>query len=132
MARGFTLIEQIAVITALGATSAVALPQFIDLKREAESTLLASLAGAAGSAMVINQAGCLVTGHQPTAGKCQTVSDCQQASGLLLADLPVGYHIAPALIAADADRFNGLAGSCTLVQDDIGASAGFVGLSAGH
>ena len=126
------MIEQIAVIATLGATSAVALPQIIDLKRDAESTLLVSLASAAGSAMVINQAGCLVTGHQPTPGKCQPVSDCQQASGLLLADLPVGYHIAPAPIAADADHLNGLAGTCTLVQEDNGDRAGFVGLSAGH
>ena len=74
--RGFTLIEQIAAITVAGAASAVALPPLLDLRAQAESTTLASLPGAATSAMVMNQGSCLVSGHRPAPGKCVTIGNC--------------------------------------------------------
>ena len=129
-ARGFTLIEQLAVIAAVGTTSAVALPQFIEIQAQAEATALVSLAGAAGSAMVLNQAGCLVTDHRASEGRCAPVADCADAATLLMTDLPAGYRIEPQAIAQQGSRANGLIASCLLVQRDSGASALFTGLSA--
>lgn len=120
--RGFTLIEQLAVITTVGATSVVALPQFIEISTQAEATALASVAAAAGSAMVLNRAGCMVTGQVPVADKCAAVSDCAQVAGLLMAGLPPGYQVPTAPIGP---------GICTVVQDNTGRSAVFVGLLTG-
>ena len=122
------------VIAAVGATSAAALPQFIEISAQAEATALTSLAVAASSAMVLNLAGCMVTGQMPVTGKCTAVNRCEQVLGLLMADLPPGYRVAAAPIlleGPDAGRVNGVSGSCAVVQDNSGASAGFVGLSAG-
>ena len=129
-ARGFTLIEQVAVIVAVGTTSAVALPQFIEIQAQAEATALVSLAGAAGSAMVLNQAGCLVTDHRAAEGRCLPVADCADAATLLMADLPAGYRIEPQAIAPQGGRANGIIAACRLVQLANGASAQFAGLSA--
>ena len=129
-ARGFTLIEQLVVIAAVGATSAAALPQLIEIQAQAEATALASLAGAVGSAMVLNQAGCLVTDHRVAEGRCAAVADCADAAVLLMADLPAGYRIQPLAIAPQAGRSNGVVAACRLVQLASGASAGFTGLSA--
>ena len=128
--RGFTLIEQLAVIAAVATTSAVALPQFIEFQAQAEATALASLAGAVGAAMVLNQAGCLVTDHRAAEGRCAPVADCADAAALLMADLPAGYRIEPQAIAPRGGRANGLLAACRLVQQDSGASAVFTGLSA--
>ena len=129
-ARGFTLIEQLVVITAVGSTSALALPQFIEIQAQAEATALAGLAGAAGAAMVLNQAGCLVTDHQAADGRCAPVADCADAAALLMADLPAGYRIEPQAIAPQGGRANGIIAACRMVQLDSGASAVFTGLSA--
>ncbi|MDH4391958.1 MAG: type II secretion system protein [Aquabacterium sp.] len=72
--RGFTLIEQLAGIALVGTASATALPMLADVRTQAEDTLLASLAAAAGAAMALNQAGCLVTRQQAVPGKCQPAS----------------------------------------------------------
>ena len=92
--RGFTLVEQLAAIAIAGSASVAALPALVEFRAQAEQTALASLAAAAGSAMVLNQAGCLVTQQRPVPGKCEAVDDCQQvqprAQRLLLVDLPAG------------------------------------------
>ncbi len=129
-ARGFTLIEQLAVIATVGATSAVALPQFVEIQAQAEASALASLAGAAGSAMVLNQAGCLVTDHQAAAGRCSAVADCADAAALLMTELPAGYRIQPQAIGPQAGRANGVIATCQLVKLGSGEAALFSGLSA--
>jgi len=128
--RGFTLIEQIAVIALVGTTSAVALPRLVEVQAQAEATALASLAGAAGSAMVLNQAGCLITEHRAVEGRCTPVADCADAATLLMADLPAGYRIEAQAITPQGGRSNGVMAACRLVQLDKGSSAGFTGLSA--
>ena len=129
-ARGFTLIEQLAVIVGIGATSAVALPQLVGLQAQADSAVLAGLAGAAGSGMVLNQAGCLVTDQRAAEGRCTAVADCADAARLLMADLPAGYRIEAQAIAPQGGRANGVVATCRMVQAASGASAPFTGLSA--
>ena len=142
--RGFTLIEQVMAIAAVGATSAAALPQFIEINGHAEAVALASAASAASSAMVLNLAGCLVTGQVPVPGKCNRIDDCAQLPGLLMVALAPGYRV-PAMpispvaqvspispIAATLEPINGATAACTIVNDSTGASAVFVGLSAGR
>ena len=145
--RGFTLIEQVMTIAAVGATSAAALPQFIEINGHAEAVALASAASAASSAMVLNLAGCLVTGQVPVPGKCNRIDDCAQLPGLLMVALAPGYRV-PAMpispvaqalpvspispIAAPLEPINGASAACTIVNDSTGASAVFVGLSAGR
>ena len=118
------------VITALGTTSALALPQFIAIQAQAEATALAGLVGAAGSAMVLNQAGCLLTDHRAAEGRCTPVADCADAAALLMADLPAGYRIEPQAIAPQGGRANGIVAACRMVRLANGASAQFTGLSA--
>ena len=130
VARGFSLIEQLVVITAVGTTSAVALPRFIEIQAQAETTALLSLAAAASSAMMLNQAGCLVTDHRASAGRCAPVADCADAAALLMADLPAGYRIEAQAIAPQGGRANGNQADCRMLQADSGASAVFTGLSA--
>lgn len=102
--RGFTLIEQLAVITLVGTAAAAALPALVDVHRQAADATLASLAAAAGSAMVLNQAGCLVTSQQPAPGKCQPVRNCSDVDGLLLGGIPPGYAVQAQSLARDGGR----------------------------
>lgn len=128
--RGFTLVEQLAAIAIAGSASVAALPALVEFRAQAEQTALASLAAAAGSAMVLNQAGCLVTQQRPVPGKCEAVNDCQQVQRLLLVDLPAGYRVAAQPLAG-----NGLArggDSCRLLRASDGASAGFYGVATGR
>jgi MSHA pilin protein MshA len=126
-ARGFTLIEHIAAITLAGVTSAVAVPAWVDLQAHAEATTLRSLAQAATSAMVINQAGCLVTGQSVQAGKCSAVRQCGDVAGLLLAGVPPGYRVVDAPLASA-----GTSTACRLLQEPGGAEAAFTGIAAGR
>lgn len=129
-ARGFTLVEQLAAITIAGSASVAALPALVEFHAQAEQTALASLAAAAGSAMVLNQAGCLVTQQRPVPGQCEAVDDCQQVQRLLLADLPSGYRVAAQPLAGDGLARGG--DTCRLLRDRDGASAGFYGVATGR
>ena len=122
--RGFTLIEQVAVIALVGTASASALPALVAFQQEAQATALASLAAAAGSAMLLNQAGCLVTDQQAVPGKCQPVQDCRQVASLLLGVLPAGYQVQPQPLQGDAGR-------CVLLRSRDGATATFHGAATG-
>ena len=128
--RGFTLIELVAAITVAGAASAVALPPLIDLQGQAESTTLASLASAAGSAMAINYAGCLVTGQAVQAGKCVAIGNCADVGALLLVGVPAGYRVADQPLGAGSTH--GAEARCALAQENNGAEALFYGISAGR
>lgn len=126
--RGFTLIEQLVALSVAGTLSVTALPALVDFHDAAEAGALASLAAAAGSAMVLNQAGCLVTGGRPVPGKCQAINDCAQVAGLLMAGLPPGYRVPPQALVADP----ALAGAtCGLQRERDGAVAGFYGVRTG-
>ena len=127
-ARGFTLIEQIAATTLVGAASAVAVPALVDLRAEAQAATLRSLAQATTSAMVINQAGCLVTGQSVQTGKCNAVQRCGDVAKLLLAGVPPGYRV----VDVPLDRAAGATTACRLVQGAGGAEAPFIGIATGR
>ncbi len=126
-ARGLSLIELIAVIAAIGTTSAVVLPESAVFQVAAESAALASLAGAASSAMAINQAGCQVSGQRAVPDQCTPISNCAQVGALLLVELPAAYRVDDLPLGG-----NGRAASCRLTQLDNGAVASFTGIAAGH
>lgn len=126
-AHGFTLIELTAAITLAGVVSAVAVPALVDLQADAQAATLHSLAQAATSAMVLNQAGCLVTGQRAQAAKCTAVRQCADVADLLLAGVPPGYRVVGAPLGGVGD-----AAACRLVQNHGGAEAPFIGLAAGR
>lgn len=126
-ARGLSLIELIAVIAAIGTTSAVVLPESAVFQVAAESAALASLAGAASAAMAINQAGCQVSGQRAVPDQCTPISNCAQVGALLLVELPAAYRVDDLPLGG-----NGRSATCRLTQLDNGAVASFTGIAAGH
>ncbi len=125
-AHGFTLIELTAAITVAGVASVVAVPALVDLQADAQAATLHSLAQAATSAMVLNPAGCLVTGQRAQAGKCTAVRQCADVADLLLAGVPPGYRVVDAPLGTV-----GASASCLLRQQGSGAAAAFIGIAAG-
>lgn len=124
--RGFTLIEQVTAIAALGLASAAAAPRIVQLHADAQAATLNALAHAASSAMALNQGACLVTGHQAVPDKCTPQHDCADVAALLLGGLPDGYAVTHAPLA------RGQQALCLLRQTDTGAEAVFIGLGAGE
>lgn len=124
-ARGFTLIEQITAIAISGAAAAAALPALAELQAQADTTALHHLASAAGSAMALNYAGCLVTNQAAVPGKCQVMANCSQVETLLQTGLPAGYRVLPQAMPAQAAHLAGPDISCQLRDNKTGAGASF-------
>jgi MSHA pilin protein MshA len=123
--RGFTLIEQVAAIAVLGLASAAAAPHIVQLQADAQAATLDAMAHAASSAMALNLAACMVTGHQAEPDKCTPQRNCADVGALLLGGLPEGYAVTPSPLA------RGQEARCTLRQLATGSQAGFIGLGAG-
>lgn len=96
--QGFTLVELVIVIAIIGILSAVAIPKFINLSSNAQSSATNAIAGALSSANQINYAARKVSTSLGVA-----VTNCTSVSSALSGGLPSGYTITAAAVAVDTN-----------------------------
>lgn len=94
-AKGFTLIELIAVIVILGVIAATVVPRFVDLSQAARQSSVEAVAGNVGSASALNYAASLVLEADFKGSSPEFILSCADAEFLLDGSIPDGYGVEP-------------------------------------
>jgi MSHA pilin protein MshA len=116
----------------LGILSAFALSRFSSLTEDAEAAALKGMAAAAGSAMVVNYAGCSGSGHDTTgshANTCKRIRYCDDVGQLLNVPIDATTYT---VTHTDLGLANGITGGCAISRNASGQSVSFAGISAGN